>query len=210
MFSGPGRLTGSARWMIQGRHPRPSVSSCPGSRPDPNASRRRRHRGVPAGVPAARLLRRDPRSASPPGGHGPVRYARRTQYRHHGDQGRPCPRLRARDAVGRLASLRKSAGPAVLVLSLRSPGPVWACCLVAGGGHLYNSRGSGGAGIRRSYDAGTLPGHDAGRCGAAAYAGPAGQGTGWAGGQRNRSHPGRPWPGIPLSVAFWKPGRADV
>jgi len=49
-------------------------------------------RGVPAGVPAARLLRRDPRSASPPGGHGPVRHAWRTQYRRHGDQGRPCPR----------------------------------------------------------------------------------------------------------------------
>jgi len=37
-----------------------------------------------------------------------------------------------------------------------------------------------------------------------------GRETGWAGGQRNRSHPGRPWPGVPLSVAFWKSGRADV
>lgn len=30
------------------------------------------------------------------------------------------------------------------------------------------------------------------------------------GGQRNRSHPGRPWPGVLLSVALWNPGRTDV
>jgi len=57
--------------------------------PNPDTGQgRRRHRGILA----ARLLRRDPRSASPPCGHGPVRHARRTQYRRHGDQGRPCPR----------------------------------------------------------------------------------------------------------------------
>jgi hypothetical protein len=37
--------------------------------------------------------------------------------------------------------------------------------------------------------AGTLPGHDAGRCGTAAVAEAARQGNRWAGGQRNRSHP---------------------
>jgi hypothetical protein len=52
----------------------------------------RRHRNVPAGVSAARLLRRGPRSASPSGGHGPVRRARRAEHRRHGDRGRPCPR----------------------------------------------------------------------------------------------------------------------
>jgi hypothetical protein len=33
------------------------------------------------------------------------------------------------------------------------------------------------------------------------------------GGQRNRSHPGRPWRRVLLSVArasFWNPGRTDV
>ena len=34
--------------------------------------------------------------------------------------------------------------------------------------------------------------------------------AGMVGGQRNRSHPGRPWPGVLLSVAFWKPGRTDA
>jgi hypothetical protein len=30
------------------------------------------------------------------------------------------------------------------------------------------------------------------------------------GGQRNRSHLGRPWPGVLLSVALWNLGRTDV
>jgi hypothetical protein len=83
----------------------------------------------------------------------------------------------ARIAVGRLAPRRKSAGSAGLVLRLRSPGPVPVCRLVAGGGHLYDSRGSevpesavlrlGLQGPSRPQElcAGTLPGHDAGRCG---------------------------------------------
>jgi hypothetical protein len=84
----------------------------------------------------------------------------------------------ARIAVGRFARRRKSAGSAGLVLRLRSPGPVPVCRLVAGGGHLYDSRGSevsesavlrlrsaGGPSRPQELCAGTLPGHDAGRCG---------------------------------------------
>ena len=86
-FPGPGHLTGPVRWMIQGRLPasRPSGSSCPGPGPD---------RSVPAGVPppASRTLTRD--QLHRPGGHGPVRHARRTQYRRHDDQRRPCPQMR--------------------------------------------------------------------------------------------------------------------
>jgi hypothetical protein len=62
-------------------------------------------------------------------------------------------------------------------LRLRSPDPVPACRLVAGGGHLYRGPGSevpesavlrpGSAGPSRPWElcAGTLRGHGAGRCG---------------------------------------------
>jgi hypothetical protein len=102
-------------------------------------------------------------------------------------------------------------------------GAVPACRLVAGGGHLYDSRvrrcrsrpccvfGLQGPSRPQELCAGTLPGLDAGRVrDRPPSQSLRGRETGWAGGQRNRSHPGRPWPGVLLSVAFWKPGRTDV
>jgi len=96
------------------------------------------------------------------------------------------------------------------------------CRLVAGGGHRYDSRGSevpesavlrlGVQGPSRPQElcAGTLPGHDDGVQDRPPSRSLRGRETGWAGGQRNRSHSGRPWPGVLLSVASWKPGRTDV
>ena len=99
---------------------------------------------------------------------------------------------------------RKPAGSAGLVLRLRSPGPVPVCRLVAGGGHLYDCRvrrcriqaccvfGLQGFPVCGSCVPVPCRVMTPGGAGPAAVAEPAGQGTGWAGGQRNRSHPGRP------------------
>jgi hypothetical protein len=71
-------------------------------------------------------------------------------------------------------------------------------------------RSAGAPPVRRSYVPEPCRVMTPGGAEPAAVAEPAGRKTGWAGGQRNRSHPGRPWPGVLLSVAFWKPGRTDV
>ena len=99
-------------------------------------------------------------------------------------------------------------------MRLRSPGPVPVCRLVAGGGHLYDCRvrrcriqaccvfGLQGFPVCGSCVPVPCRVMTPGGAGPAAVAEPAGQGTGWAGGQRNRSRPGRPWPAhVLLSVA---------
>jgi len=106
-------------------HGRPAACRNPGLLDDPglaSASRPRIARGPQApgrqpGHPGARSssppaswrpgrapvhpLRRDPRSAPPPGGRSPVRQARRTGTpAHHGNPGRPCRRQKSAFSIG--------------------------------------------------------------------------------------------------------------
>ena len=94
MFPRPGRLTGA----------RPSGSSCPlpgtGPRYRPEMSTASQHpqRSPPAPRPTISFTAK---------GHGPVRHARRTQYRRHRGQGRP--RRRHERAFSRTATTYKYA-----------------------------------------------------------------------------------------------------
>jgi hypothetical protein len=62
-FPGPSRLTGPARWMIQGRRPQTFVGSCQVRELTRRQAKDVDGIGRPAGVPAVRLLRCDPPSA---------------------------------------------------------------------------------------------------------------------------------------------------
>jgi len=94
---------------------------------------------------------------------------------------------------------------------------------VAGGGHLYCGRGpevpesavphhrSAGPSVLRGYVPEPCWVMTVGRAGAGCRPrGLRGREAGRAGGQRHRSHPGRPWPGVLLPVALWNLGRTDA